>query len=454
MRIKTEIPINVGFVKRALGIKQEAKDFTKSIRAVCTDSRKIKSGDLFIGLKGENHDGSLFISDIKKSAQLTVGTKNSGADITLENPNAALLLIAGSYKKLLPIKKTIAITGSVGKTTTKNILSSLLSARFKTHSTYKNLNNEFGVPFTVLAAPAKCEMLVIEAGMNHSGELKNASFCIEPDISVITKIGSAHIGNLGSREKIADAKCEILSGMKNGPALIPYGETLLSSRVKEYKTVSTNDAASDYSLINDEKSGYFVFSTPKERFLLSIPSLKHANFHVKDCLAFALSVCAEIGMTETDVKNALARVDFSEYSKIIRIKEMTIINDSYNSSPDAVISAIDALKTQRGKKSAVLGDMLELGAFSENLHFEIGFHAAKSNLENLYLVGNFTKYIYDGALAGGFDKNKIFINESSEAPEITAAQILLHSPDEVILFKASRKIKLERIIDILKKARK
>ena len=450
MRIKTEIPLSAAFIKNTLGIEKNTGDENKFISALCTDSREAVGGELYIGLKGENHDGSLFIDDIKDKVLLSVGSLNSSADIKSDDPNTSLLVLARAYKNLLPLKKTIAITGSVGKSTTKNLLGSLLSLRFVTHSTYGNLNNEFGVPFTVFGAPKNTEILVIEAGMNHANELKRISECI----SVITKIGSAHIGNFGSLEKIADAKCEILSGMKKELAIFPADEELLRSRIKNYKTVSLSDRIADYSLTDSEKNNTLIFKSKDSDFTLPIHLPENAPFHIEACLALSLAVCREMNMTQSEMLSALQNINFTSYSKQICLRNLKIINDSYNSSPDAVIGALNHLKTICGNKSAVIGDMLELGDLSEELHFKIGYRAACSDIKNLYLVGEFSKFILEGALAGGFDKERIFINENAENPEITAAQILKYSSDEVILFKASRKIKLERIIDILKKALK
>ena len=453
MRIKTAIPITIGMVKETLGSKKNEDDDKVRIKAICTDSREIKKGDLFIGLHGESYDGSDFIPNVKKAASLTVGSKNSAADITARDTTDSLLSLASAYKKLLPIKKTIAITGSVGKSTTKDLTAMLLGCKFKVHSTEGNHNNEIGVPFTVLSAPKDTEILVIEAGMNHLDELKRISRCIEPDLSVITKIGTAHIGNFGSRERIAEAKLEILAGMKEPRAIVPHTETLLTSVLKKFETVSCADAEADFAFIksNTEKD-IFYLKYAHNTYELSISGLNDANFHTEKCLAFALAAAISVNMSPKELQDSLNGIDFSRFSKQIKIKNLTIVNDSYNSSPEAVMAALDSLKNDPSRKSALIGDMLELGNLSADMHFEVGAHAARSQLENLYIFGEYSKYVYDGAIAGGFDKSRIFINEDADAPEITANDILRHSSDEKILFKASRKMRLERIIDILKKA--
>ncbi len=451
MRIKTEAPISLGFIKQTLGIKAEFNEYSIYASAICTDSRELCGGELFIGLRGEGQDGSLFIKDAKRLALCTVGTPSSDADIKVADTGSALLSLSNAYKKLLSVKRTVAITGSVGKTTTKDLAANILRCKYKVHSTYKNLNNEIGVPLTVFGAPADTEILIIEAGMNHTGELDRISRSIEPDIAVITKIGSAHIGNLGSREKIADAKLEILCGMKEKFALIPYGETLLTNKIQSFRSVSTSDKRADYVLFKDSENGY-TFKSGSKCFDIYPNGIEKANFHVKECLAFALAISEEIGMDESEITNAVNSIDFCKFSNRISIDGLEIINDSYNSSPEAAKAALIALRSEKGKKSALIGDMLELGDLGKKLHFEVGALAAECRLDKLYLIGDFSKDMYNGAVSGGFDKNRIFINEDAQAPEITADQIIRHSSSEVILFKASRKIRLERIINILKKA--
>ena len=234
MRIKTEIPLSLGFIKDSLGLKSTACEHTTYVSAICTDTRKVIGEELFIGLRGEDLDGSVFIPDIKDRALCTIGALSSDADIKVENTGTSLLRLANAYKKLLPIKSTVAITGSVGKSTTKNLLTLIMKSKFQLHSTYKNLNNEIGVPFTVFSAPKNTELLICESGMNHRGELERISRCIEPDVSVITKIGSAHIGNLGTREMIAKAKqkaSETKDAFENrSQGLLPVGTRVFHSQ--------------------------------------------------------------------------------------------------------------------------------------------------------------------------------------------------------------------------------
>ena len=450
MRIKTAVDITLAFVKESLGIIPLENDRFKKINAICTDSRIVQKNDLFFALPGENFDGENFILDAKQRGAFTVSSKFQEADVFFSSTVKALQKISGEYKKLLGIKKTVAITGSVGKTTTKNLTSKILETKYKVHSTHKNLNNEIGVPFTLLSAPRDSEILVIEAGMNHEGELAEISGFLKPDICVITKIGTAHIGNLGSREKIAKAKSEIISGSKNPVLLSPYGEILLNS-IPSRKTVSVKTKDADFALIQKKASDCgFKFDFFSKNTLLSDISFSHYGTHIPECLAYAIAVSLLLDMTEHEITKALSKIDFHAPNLIECANGILILDDSYNSSPEAVETAFKTLLLCNAKHSALLGDMLELGKYTERLHYNIGVLAAKSKINFLYLFGEYSDFTKNGALSYGFEEKNIFVNYDTQKPQITAEAIKLHSKNEVILFKASRKLRLERIINILK----
>ena len=451
MRITTELPITLGFIKEALGQSATFTDFKRRINAITTDTREISKNDIFIALGGENFDGENFVNDAKLKGAYTISSKTKDSDILVKNTKSALLDLAEAYKENLNIVHTVAVTGSVGKTTTKNILSSLLSHKYKVHATYKNLNNEIGVPITIFSTPKDTEVLVIEAGMNHSGELFGISKCIKPDIAIITKIGTAHIGNFGSREKIAQAKSEIAAGMTSQNILIPYGETLLYGLLNFYTFSTENEKADYYLSVRSVLENKITFSYKCDRFYIENAEINALALHLPECLGFAISAMEKLAFDKDDIIEAINKTDFSGYDKKIKAGSNLIINDAYNSSMEAVFLAIKTLNAYKGTRSALIGDMLELGNFSEELHYEIGRALAKANISKLYLFGEYSEYIKKGALKEGFSKNSIFVNENTNEPEVTAEQIKRHSFGEVILFKASRKLRLERIIEILSK---
>ena len=224
MRIKTEYPLYISSIAHIL--KANLK-FNTKINAITTDSRECEKDDLFFALSGENFDGVDFIDEAKFKGAYTVSSSKK-SDFTVSNTESALLSVASAYKQIVNPKYTIAVTGSVGKTTVKDFVNSLLSEVMKTHKTEKNFNNIIGLSHTLLSAKKGTDALVCELGMNHRGEIDELSRAIHPDISIITNIGTAHIGNLGSQEEIAKAKLEIENGMHGGKTIIKDDEVLLS----------------------------------------------------------------------------------------------------------------------------------------------------------------------------------------------------------------------------------
>lgn len=451
MRIKLDIPLPAESVAAMLGaVKCKKAPPDETVSYVSTDTRELGRGDIFFALGGERYDGEDFVTAAKSLGAYTVSAKSTDSDFYVSNTSTALLNFANAYKRLLNIRSTVAITGSVGKTTTKNMTLDLLSRKFSTHGTYKNLNNEIGVPLTVLSAKKDTDVLVIEAGMNHSGELSGISRSIEPDVAVITCIGTAHIGNLGSKKAIAEAKEEILCGMKRPYLLAPKDDPYIT-KYSFLRTVSLEDKSADFCLypLTSADIGSYAF---RSRYnYLDRFEIRSRAPHIPTCLAFALSVCSVLNMSDREMLDALSELDLERFEKIHKIGKLTVIDDSYNCSPESARSALNMLKrAPTVEKSAVFGDMLELGEFSEKLHFELGEAIADAHLSQLYIFGRYAKDVMAGAISRGMSEDIIFINENTDAPEITAEQIRTHSADGTVLLKGSRMLKLERILEILK----
>ncbi len=448
MRIKTDIPLSLAFIKNAIGKTYTDEDSDTFINAISTDTRELMPGDLFIPLTGENFNAEIFVNDAVKFGAYAISSNyESKSTFKVKSTLNSLLLIAKAYKKLLNLKYTVAVTGSVGKTTTKNLIIKLLSKKFKVHGTALNYNNEIGVPLTLLNARKDTEVLVIEAGMNHPGELSLISKTIEPDISVITKIGTAHIGNLGSREKIAKAKLEILDGMKDKFAIIPYNEPLLCEILHKL-TISAKDANADVYISNLKSADDgILFNCHFKDTVLEDLYVKSKDAHIPECLSFGIAVCLKAGLSEKELKNAITSLDNPSSLKFEYIGKINILDDSYNSSPESVEYAFKTLSLYKKEGcSAVLGDMLELGEESERLHKSIGKAAAEAKLSALYIFGEFSSFTKAGAVDGGMSENRIFVNSDITRPDITALQILSNSlPNETILLKGSRKMQMERI---------
>ena len=449
MRVILDIPISINEICEAINASV-CKAFDKSIliTAITTDTRECEKGDLFIALDGALDSGEKHVSSALDKISYPVSKSRSEDVIFVKDTSDALLNIAKLYKsKLKALKYTVAVTGSVGKSTTVKYITEILGTKYKVHAPIKNYNNHIGVPITVLSAPMDTEVLVLELGMNHRGEISRLSNCVNPDISVITKIGTSHIGNLGSRSEIAKAKLEILDGMMGGVILLPYGDPLLSDMdIGMY--VARNSSLSDFSLNDQSEDSYSMKS--------AIENIEGIVFHDERehliyNLAFAISVAQMLGLNQEEIiKGTKAITNSKLRQRLIRLKTFTIFDDSYNASIESISADLKYMRSFGTPVSAFLGDVLELGEKSEMIHRQIGIIAAQSGLERLYLIGSFSKYTKDGAILGGMRAEQIFINENVNRPEISVEQIKAnHISGETILFKASHLLRLDKIADML-----
>ena len=447
MRIKTEIPLTLSLISKILN-RPSPSDI--KINAITTDSRLCEKDDLFIALPGEKHNGADFIYEAKRKGAFVISERSDG-DIYVDNVYRSLLKIAKAYKSLISPKHTIAITGSCGKTTVKDFLGILLSYALKTHKTMGNYNNFLGVSHTVLTLPKATDALICEAGMNHIGEISEISHAIKPNISVITNVGTAHIGNLGSREMIAKAKLEIEDGMLDGKTVFFKEEPLLLKAKNPY-FISQHDKSADMYvkiLSRSEKGSEFTVKTDSYEYSLKS---RLSSLHTLNSLFLSVAVCNILNFPEDVLYNAVASISEDDLrQKFLNIASYKIYDDSYNSSPEAVISALAMLSERENRVSALIGDMLELGDKTEELHEYIGRKCAKYKIKKLYAFGNFAKSVARGAILEGMDEDRIFINTEVERPDITASQIKETYFGERILVKASHSVKIHRITDILKK---
>ena len=443
MRIKLAFPLSMCEIANATQGRCQKSCENKNIYFITTDSREVFRGDLFIALKGENYNGEHFISDILKKGAFHFSTTNTENGIAVDDTRLGLLKLANHYKsKFKKLLYTIGITGSVGKTTTKEFTKAILSKKYTVHSTYKNNNNTLGVPLTVLSMPKGAEALVIEMGMNMSGEIMQSSDCVSPNISIILNVGTSHIGNLGSREKIAEAKLEILHGMKNGTLLVPYGEPLLE-----------RDEALTFALENDEADYYLeggdLVSLYYRKKLYTKAPFKFGDRHLSECLCAASAIGHLSGLSSVELQKGISAIQEEHIrQKIIHVDDFFFLADCYNSSPESVKAALDSLTALPSyqRKSVLLGDILELGDRSEIIHQELGRLLAKYNFYNLYLFGKYSKNILEGLKEEDFPQSRVYINEDSSRYDITAKQIREnHTRGEIILVKASRGMQLERI---------
>lgn len=425
------------------------------ISRISTDSRDIDENTLFIALVGERFDAHDFVDDVlNKGAKAVVCSKNVGDDeriIYVENTGKALLDIAHGYRKMFNIP-VIGLTGSVGKTTSKGMIYSVVSKGFNTHKTAGNLNNEIGVPKTLFALEEHHEAAVIEMGMNHFEEISRLSRTVEPSIAVITNVGTAHIENLGSREGILKAKLEILDGMKKGSTLIINGDNDMLATVdnSDFNILKFGIESEDLymkatDIKSDEKGSVFTAVCGEEKCEVFVPAVGLHNVYNALC---AMCVGKELGFTLKKAAEGVA--DFESEGmrqKITKINGITFVEDCYNANPDSMRASLEALKTLKNKRSfAVLGDMLELGNFSDEAHRAIGEFAVNTGCEYVLTYGENARLISDTAREKGvFAEN---FNDKEAIAEILYENL---SSDDVVLFKGSRGMKMEDIFNSLYK---
>ena len=425
------------------------------IKNVSTDTRNIKPGDLFIPIIGENFDGHNFINDaFEKGAVACLSQENIDANnivINVKDTKKALKDFATYYRSLFNIP-VVALTGSSGKTTTKDMLASCLSIKYKTLKTEGNFNNEIGLPLTIFNIEEDTEVVVLEMGMNHFGEIRNLSEIAKPDIALITNIGVSHIENLGSREGILRAKYEIFDYLKeNGIKVLNGDDDMLCTLKEENNKLKTyfysiNKKLDAYAT-NIKENGINGISATINYFnksfnvLLSLPG-KHM---ISNALAVTL-VCESLGLKEDEIKKGLETFKPSKMRMdIIKTDKYTIINDVYNANPNSMKASLDVLATLEGRKVAILGDMFELGNYSNDMHYEIGKYAVEKDIDELIFIGDYSYYMLQGAKDN--IKNNSSINYFKTQDEFINNVDKLLKIGDIILVKASRGMKLENTVD-------
>lgn len=416
------------------------------------DNRRVQPQSLFICIKGERFDGHDFAeSAVEEGAVAVMCEKELNlpeniAQIIVSDTSKAFLQFANYYRRKFDIP-FVGVTGSVGKTTVKDMIHALLSQKNKTLKTEGNLNNQIGLPRTLMELDKTYDYAVIEMGMNHRGEISTLSLISQVDIAVINNIGTSHIGNLGSKENIMKAKLEILDGMKKGSTLILNGDDELLSKYKneEYKVVffGIDNEKSAYTAKNikfeDEYTSYTLCSNQSE-FEIKLPAFgKHG---VLNSLA-AFSVISELGLDISDYKDGLENfLSTGMREKHVKIGDIMFIEDCYNASPDSVRAAINTLNSKKNhRKIFVFGDMLELGQMSKQAHIDVGIQAAKMDIDMVLCLG-----VYSELTARSAKENGVKISKSFDSKTKLAEYLYdnLQSGD-VVTFKASRGIKLEQV---------
>ncbi|WP_068782523.1 UDP-N-acetylmuramoyl-tripeptide--D-alanyl-D-alanine ligase [Paenibacillus sp. GM2] len=433
------------------------------IHGVITDSRHIQQGCLFVPLSGERFDGHAFVADSLASGAVAALWERSkgnppGPAVLVDDALEAMQLLAKSYLAAVGAK-VVGITGSNGKTTTKDLLYALLATTYKVHKTGGNYNNHIGMPLTILAMPEDTEVAVLEMGMSGRYEIEFLSKLAEPEVAIVTNIGESHLEQLGSRLEIARAKLEILSGMKTGGLFVYNGdEPLITEVLADPNTpkpeqlhtltfgVNGNDDIYPSGIMFLEQGTLFtpnVGETP-----LELPLLGEHN--VVNCLA-ALAVARHYGVVEADMKEGLKHAELTGMRiEIVKgANGVTILNDAYNASPTSMRAAVNVLHKMKGcrNKIAILGDMLELGEDEVQFHQEVGEYLTTENTDLLFTFGRLGKEIAVGAKKHLALDNIYAYDDKSEL--IHKLISVLH-PKDVVLVKASRGMKLEEVVEAVK----
>ena len=430
--------------------------------SVSTDTRKIKKGDIFIALKGENFNGNNFVETaIEKGADLCIVSElgfdkekinKSSYIVKVENTNKALLDLAKYYKSKLDIK-VVAITGSTGKTSTKDLVAAVLSEKHKVFKTEGNFNNEIGLPLMIFKLDKSYDIAVLEMGMNHFNEIHNMAEAAKPDIAIITNIGISHIENLGSRENILKAKLEVTDFFDKDNALIINGDNDLlsdfeSDKYKVYKIGTENkfDFNGQNLILEEESIEFDILEQGKiayKNFKVNVPG-KHNVLNSLTAIACAKILNMDYKNIQNGIKNLKAT---SMRLDIIRENGFTIINDCYNASPDSMKAAIDVMKNINGKRTiALLGSMMELGNESYKAHREVSEYAKEKEIDLLFSIGEFNEAYREGFEEVNKDNYKSFLNNKEVAKYIKN----IIRDDDVILVKASRTMRLEEIVEELR----
>lgn len=429
------------------------------------DTRTISDGDVYIGIKGENFDGNEFwrnALDNGADAVIVQGIDFENEDvskykdktiISVDDTLEALYKIA-NYKRNLYNITVIAITGSVGKTSTKDVVSNVVKQKYVTLKTEGNNNNNIGLPFTILRLKNE-EAMVLEMGMNHLGEISLLSKIARPDICIITNVGTSHIGNLGSRENILKAKLEILDGSSNPTVIINNDNDLLHKWYEEnkgkynIKTYGINNKsdlmAEDISLGDDDS----VFETKIKSKKIKVKVPVGGEHFVLNSLC-AICVGEVLDIEEDKIVEGIESFELTKKRMdIINLKDdVKIINDSYNASLESMEASLKYLKHLPNKrKIAVLGDMFELGDFAKELHKKVGEEVVKDNIDILICSGKNAKYIVEEAECLGMNKENIYYFEDKSQIVEKLKEIL--EKGDAILVKASNGMQFFKLVDKL-----
>lgn len=428
--------------------------YETEIEQVVTDSRKACPGSLFVAIKGDNLDGNQFASSALQNGAEAVVVERicDGVDpnkaMIVSDGKLAMIKLGGLYRRNFDIP-FVGITGSVGKTTTKEFTATVLAEKYNVHKTQGNQNNEIGVPNTLFALTKEHDIAVIEMGMSGPGEIRDLTVEVKPSAAIITSIGVSHIEHLGSRENILKAKLEITEGMPDGAPLVICGDndllsTVTDDRLKVYRFGITNPEC-EIKAVSIEQQGSstkFVITSPWGEHTAVIPLV--GNHNVLDALS-AFAIGCLMGVEPSKAAAALSNyIAVGMRQNVVLHNGMTIVEDCYNCSPDSLKAAALALSSYpcKGRRIMVLSDMLELGPDGPDMHKQCGAFIARREIDLLLTCGELSRNTVEGADKAGMERCCHYDSKQQMAKALTEAV----RPGDVVWFKASRGMALEEVI--------
>ena len=433
--------------------KYNENDKNITISSVEHDSRKVTAGALFLCIKGERSDGHDYAEKAFSQGAVCLICEHemnvSGPYIIVESTTEAIKKIGKHYRSLFSIP-VIGVTGSVGKTSAKEMVSSALSAKLSVHKTEANLNNELGVPLTLMGLREEHDVAVIEMGISDFGEMSRLADMVRPDISIMTNIGYCHLEALGDLNGVLKAKSEVYSYMnKDGIAVVNGDDALLSEfdpKIKKltYGIGAHNEIKAE-NIVDRASDGIDCdIVTADSRFSVHIPAF---GSHMVLAALCAAAVSKSLGLSDAEIAQGLLNYKaVGGRANITDINGIRVINDCYNANPNSVRAALTSLSGLSGRKVAVLGDMFELGKDSDMLHRSIGEFAAEKGIDLLLCCGENSKNMYDGFISAPDHKEGVYFNTRDELIEALSSHI---KEGDNILVKASHGMHFEKIVDTL-----
>ena len=430
---------------------------SETVKGIVIDSRKVEEGVLFVPIKGNRVDGHDFIPQVFSMGALCVLSEKKLENeerpyILVESTTKALKSIAGFYRSELGIK-VVGISGSVGKTSTKEMIASVLGTKYNVLKTEGNFNNEIGLPLTIFRLTEEHEIAVLEMGISNFGEMTRLAKVAKPDVCVLTNIGYCHLEDLKDRDGVLKAKTEMFEYINDNGKIVLNGDDDKLSTVKNvgnitpvfYGKNTTNNVYAD----NIENLGIegtkcdIHFKDSKIGVNIGIPG----EHMVLNALA-AATVGKCMGLSDDEIKTGIDNATtIGGRCNIIRENEITIIDDCYNANPVSVKAGIDLLSTASSRKIAILGDMFELGENENELHYDVGKYAAEKGLDFLICIGEHSRYIHKGAADAGTECRVSYRQDKEGIDKVLKR--FIHKGD-TILVKASHAMGFEEIVSILK----